>query len=240
MSKKIIWEYFKAKGFSDCGIAGLMGNIQAESNFKATNLQQTYEKSLKMSDEEYTKAVDNGTYTNFVKDSAGYGLAQWTYWSRKQSLLNYAKKCKKSIGDLQMQLDFMYSELKGYKEVLKTLQTAKTVREASDAVLLKYERPADQSEKARAKRASYGEAIYNEFCAPKTYATVEIPVLKKGAKGAPVGALQILLNGLGYSCGEVDGSFGNKTLAAVQKFQKDRGLAVDGSVGKATWTALLN
>lgn len=231
MSKQIIWEYFKQKGFTDCGVAGLMGNIKAESNFKSTNLQQTYEKSLKMSDEQYTKAVDNGTYTNFVKDSAGYGLAQWTYWSRKQSLLNYAKKCKKSIGDLQMQLDYMYSELKGYPGVIKVLQTADTVREASDAVLLQYERPADQSEKAQLKRAGYGEEIYNEFC--KKYIKIELPVLKKGCKCNEVGTLQTLL---GIDC---DNSFGPITLETVKNFQKESRLEVDGVVGRDTWTALL-
>lgn len=70
--------------------------------------------------------------------------------------------------------------------------------------------------------------------------TVEVSVLKKGSKGEGVKALQHLLNGYGYSCGEADGSFGNKTLAAVKKFQKAKGLTVDGSVGKTTWTALLN
>ena len=37
-----------------------------------------------MDDKQYTAAVDNGSYKNFVNDSAGYGLAQWTYSSRKQ------------------------------------------------------------------------------------------------------------------------------------------------------------
>jgi hypothetical protein len=58
-------------------------------------------------DEEYTMLVDGGFYPDFVKDKAGYGLAQWTFWSRKQALLDFAKSKGKSIGDLQMQLDFL-------------------------------------------------------------------------------------------------------------------------------------
>jgi hypothetical protein len=127
-----------------------------------------------MSDEQYTTNVDNGKYTNFVKDSAGYGLAQWTFWSRKQDLLNYAKQQKKSIGDLQMQLDFLYKELQRYKEVFEVLKTASTVRQASDIVLLKYERPADQSERVQKLRCSYGEAIYNEFAKPKVLYRVQV------------------------------------------------------------------
>ena len=41
---KIIWNYFKKKGLNEYAIAGLMGNLKAESNFNPQNLQQTYEK----------------------------------------------------------------------------------------------------------------------------------------------------------------------------------------------------
>lgn len=70
--------------------------------------------------------------------------------------------------------------------------------------------------------------------------TVKVSVLKKGSKGDAVRALQGVLNARGFDCGEADGSFGSKTDAAVRAFQKANGLAVDGSVGEATWTALLN
>jgi hypothetical protein len=139
-----MWKYFKSKGLNDYGIAGLMGNLYAESGLRSCNLQNTYEKSLGMTDEQYTIAVDNGSYTNFVNDKAGYGLAQWTYWSLKQEMLNYFRNKGKSIGDLETQMEFLAHQLStGYKAVWSTLKTAKSVREASDAVLLKFERPAD-------------------------------------------------------------------------------------------------
>ena len=159
-----IWNYLKSKGLNDYGVAGLMGNLYAESGLKETNLQNSYEKSLGYTDEGYTKAVDNGKYTNFVNDSAGYGLAQWTYWSRKQNLFRYSKSKNRSIGDLEMQLEFLYKELsESYKTVLTILQTAKSVLEASNAVLLKFERPANQSESVQQKRASYGTKYYNKY-----------------------------------------------------------------------------
>jgi hypothetical protein len=149
---------------NEYGAAGLMGNLNAECALRSNNLQQTYEKSLGYTDETYTAAVDNGTYTNFVKDSAGYGLAQWTYWSRKEMLLNFAKEAKKSIGDCQMQLEFLWYELsKNYKSTLEVLKNATSVREASDIVLHKYEAPADQSEAVEIKRAGYGQKYYNKF-----------------------------------------------------------------------------
>ena len=94
-----IWNFLKAQGLSDAGVAGVMGNLYAESGLRPNNLQNSYEGKLGMADAEYTEMVDHGTYTNFVRDKAGYGLCQWTYWSRKQALLNYAKVKGASIGD---------------------------------------------------------------------------------------------------------------------------------------------
>ena len=144
---QIIWNFLKKEGFSDCGAAGLMGNLDAESALKPNNLQNSYNTSLGLSNEEYTKRVDNGTYTNFVYDSAGYGLAQWTYWSRKQNLLNYIKSKGKSIGDLTSQLEFLVKELKeNYtNSVYNVLKNATSIQEASNAVLFKFENPAVQN-----------------------------------------------------------------------------------------------
>lgn len=176
---KVIWDYFKAKGLNDFGIAGLMGNLYAESGLKPTNLQNTYSKKLGYTDAEYTAAVDQGKYTNFVKDSAGYGLAQWTYWSRKQNLLDFAQSKNKSIGDLNMQLDFLYKELsEGYKNsVLKVLCEAKSVLEASNSVLLKFERPADQSETVQNRRAGFGQTYYDKYAGK--------PATEESSKPAP-------------------------------------------------------
>ena len=142
-----IWNFLTGKGLNTYGAAGVMGNLYAESGLRPNNLQGSYEKKLGYTDETYTAAVDSGAYTNFVRDSAGYGLAQWTYWSRKEGLLNFAKAAKASIGDLEMQLGYLWKELtEKYGTLLNTLKTATSVRAASDAVLTIYERPADQSE----------------------------------------------------------------------------------------------
>ncbi len=158
-----IWNYLIAAGLTPCGAAGLMGNLFAESGLNPQNLQNSCEKRRGMTDAAYTVAVDKGTYTNFVRDSAGYGLAQWTYWSRKKALLDYAKSKRKSVGDLETQLGFLLKELEGYSEVMLVLRTAKDVRAASDCVLLNYERPANQGEAVKAKRAGYGQAYYDKY-----------------------------------------------------------------------------
>ena len=145
--EKYIWNRLTAAGMTPAGAAGLMGNLYAESGLNPENLQNTHEKKLGLTDAAYTAAVDAGTYTNFAGDGAGYGLAQWTYKTRKAALLAYVRAAGRSVGDLEAQVGFLLQELAGsYKGVLSTLKSAQDVRTASDAVLLQFERPADQGE----------------------------------------------------------------------------------------------
>ena len=70
---------------------------------------------------------------------------------------------------------------------------------------------------------------------------VDISVnLQKGDSGDAVKTMQKMLIACGYSCGSAgaDGSFGDKTLAAVKAFQKAAGLTVDGIYGPVTKAAL--
>ena len=163
-NEKIIWDYFRSKGLNEYGTAGLMGNLYAESGLNPKNLQNVYEKKLGYTDETYTTAVDNGKYKNFIKDSAGYGLAQWTYWSRKEGLFNFAKNKNKSIGDLTTQLEFLFTELnQSYKSLLQILKTTSSIKEASNGVLLQFERPADQSISVQNKRADYSQIYFDKY-----------------------------------------------------------------------------
>ena len=163
-----IWYFLIEKLNNPYGVAGLMGNLYAESGLMPNNLQNTFSKKFNMSDEEYTAAVDAGTYANFAKDSAGYGLAQWTYSARKLNLYNYVKTKGVSIGDLEAQLEFLYKELITYTNVMKVLKEAKTIQEASDIVLTKYERPANQSDAVKEKRASYGKKYFDAYNTEET------------------------------------------------------------------------
>ncbi|HWQ76637.1 MAG TPA: 3D domain-containing protein [Syntrophomonas sp.] len=62
--------------------------------------------------------------------------------------------------------------------------------------------------------------------------------LSWGSQGTEVVTLQKALNTQSYWCGDADGIFGQKTYAAVIKFQKAKGLNADGIVGPNTKSAL--
>lgn len=161
-----IWNFLKSKGLNDYACASLMGNLQAESGLNSCNMENSYEREKGFTDTTYVQAVDNGTYTKeqFVDDQVGFGIAQWTWWSRKKALYEYAKSQKKSIGDLTMQLEFLYQELStSYKSVLSTLKNATSILEASNSVLFKFENPKVQSVKVQNDRASLGQKFYDKY-----------------------------------------------------------------------------
>ena len=73
---------------------------------------------------------------------------------------------------------------------------------------------------------------------------VSVSQCKNGDRTPEVGAIQTLLNSLGYKGKdgkilEVDSSFGINTDFAVRSFQGASGLDADGVVGQYTWQALL-
>lgn len=159
-----IFGFFISHNLTPQGAAGLLGNMKAESNLSSINLQNSFNNKLNMTDEEYTKAVDNNTYTNFVNDGAGYGLCQWTYNSRKQNLKQFAESKNVSIGDLLMQCEFCLSELKtSYKNLFNLLTITTSIKEASDAVLTQFEKPADQSDKVKEYRLQLSTEMFNKY-----------------------------------------------------------------------------
>lgn len=159
-----IWNFCKSKGMTDCGCAGVLGNLDCESGLNPVNLEDQYQNKWGYTDVGYMEAVDSGAYTNFVRDESGWGICQWTWHTRKQELLNYARSCGASIGDLEMQLNFFMKELmEKFPGVLNTLRTATSVLRASNAMLLQFECPLNSGASVQALRASYSQKYYDRF-----------------------------------------------------------------------------
>ncbi len=164
--EKKIWDSLLSFIGNPYGVAGLMGNLKAESGLEPKCLEKTYRTKLGMTSKEYVKAVDDGSYQLFETDGAGFGLAQWTYVDHKRGLLTYARYKGKSIGDLDMQIEYLQVDLNQFSAVLGTLKTATSVREASDDVLLRYEKPASTTEAVKKKRATYGQEFFDKYADP--------------------------------------------------------------------------
>ena len=151
---------------NEYGTAGLMGNLYAESGIIPYRLQGDFTSGYSRSIA-YTNNVNSGTYTEtqFVNDSKGYGLAQWTYYTRKQALYNkFISGGYSSIGDMSLGCDFLIDELSSsFSGVLAVLRSATSVREASDIVLHQFENPAQQGPEVEAYRASLGQGYYDRY-----------------------------------------------------------------------------
>lgn len=70
--------------------------------------------------------------------------------------------------------------------------------------------------------------------------TIITTILRKGSTGPEVKSLQKKLLQIGYYLGSygADGDYGDATVTAVRKFQKDNSLAVDGEAGPNTLAAI--
>lgn len=152
----------KQSGASDNGIAGVMSNINFESGFLSTNLENKYEQILGYNDQSYTAAVDNGSYNNFANDSSGYGLCQWTYYTRKAALLNSAKSNGVSIGDVGNQISFLFRELKnGYSGLYNAIMSgSESVDSIASNFCHNFENPANHTQ-CDTTRVSYARSYYS-------------------------------------------------------------------------------
>lgn len=169
-----IWNTLKAAIGNEYGVAGLMGNLYAESGCTPYACQPSRPYSTCMT---YIGKVDRHeiSETGFVhhgcsstggiaQGQGGFGLAQWTYYTRKQNLYNYWLTQGGSIGDLDMQLRFLIIELQtNYSDVWNVLINAQSVKQASDYVLHHFEKPKDQSSTVENTREGYGTDIYNQY-----------------------------------------------------------------------------
>lgn len=165
---KYIWDYFMGKIGNAFGVAGLMGNLRAESGLYPDRLQGDIPYSS--TSQNYTAQVDSGEVSeyDFVHNGpngGGYGLAQWTFYTRKQNLYDMYKQGNyNSIGSIELACDYLWVELNmDFKGVLEVLKTATSIRVASDKVLHDFEAPANQSESVEIAREELGQEVYTAF-----------------------------------------------------------------------------
>lgn len=181
--------FFAAAGCTDAGIAGLLGNIYAESHLRANCVEELLLKRYR--DEGFLAWTDTPyDPENYARYAAcfttgvisreeflsprqytgkphqyGFGLCQWTTRARKERLLALADDDDRPIDDVDLQLGLIYLELTTiWKSVWQVLTTTDSVSDATKAVLTKYECPANARAllAARIRYAEEIEAIFRE------------------------------------------------------------------------------
>lgn len=171
-----IWNYFMRsdKIGNEIGVAALMGNLYAESGCTPYACQPSLPYNTCMI---YIANVDNHTINEYsfvhrgtsstggvASGQGGFGLAQWTYYTRKQELYDFWENTGGSIGSLSMQLDFCFNEMtRKYAGVLSALRNATDLRSASNTVLFDYENPKNKSGAVQDLRYSYSYDIYSQY-----------------------------------------------------------------------------
>lgn len=254
MSKLTILTALVRGGMTPIAACAMGGNMMCESRMQPDIAQRGM---TTLTDAEYTAAADSGTI-DFAHDAVGYGLCQWTYFTRKQRLLEYAKSMGASVGDEAMQVDFCLAELKTEaRELWEFLKVTQDLYGAAARICKEYERPAVNN---IADRANAGNALYMQYgsrldaIAAGDTETAEAPsgadsslsgaagesaalmpgTVRTGDKTPEAEYLAALLANLGYDV------LWDGLRACLIDYQSKTGLDADGICGGKTWSKILS
>lgn len=150
------FNFFTSQGLAPHQAAGIVGNLQGESG-QGLN----------------PNAVNKGDGRD---GSDSIGIGQWN-GTRAEALKAYAAEKGTSWNDLNTQLEFLHSELKGPEsKAYAGLTSAKTPEEAGQAMLA-YERPKDWNKPgAHPERAQYAARAFASYGRPQPQTPQASPV----------------------------------------------------------------
>lgn len=243
MSAQTIFEQLRKAGCTVTGALALMGNWECESNLEACRVQGDFTSGREKS-RYYAARIDGGD-ESVIYDGKGWGLAQWTYHTRKSALIQFCRRKGVSVADEAAQVDFAVSEMQtGYKTLWADLTTCneEDLYKATELVCRQYEAPAYCNVQARYSAALKLKNELQAKAAEEIDNGVDVywppRVLCLDMTGPDVALLQALLQCHGYLVGGCSGIFNSTTLVKVMSFQADNGLAIDGIAGPKTFKAL--
>ena len=257
MGYQSIYDRLRAAGLTESGALAVLGNWDCESNCISCRVQGDFSAGY-VTSKQYTADVDDGRLSKqqFQNDQKGYGLAQWTYWSRKATLYDFWKAKGGSIGDEALQVDFALLELKSdFSGLLNLLTSSNDLYECTKQFCYKYENPAYKNVDQRYASAM---RIKNEIDLNPQPGPSPGPGPDPGPAPTPTPQIYWPPRTIDCHCedwpevsvlGAVLFCRGYLTYAAicwsddvtdaVVDFQIDNSLDPDGCVGPKTWRALL-
>lgn len=249
-----IYNRLRQNGLTEAAALGFLGNWDQESGNEPNRLQGDFN-PYRTASKAYVQGITNGTISKqqMSQDQKGFGLAQWTYWSRKADLYDFWKASGKKIDSAELQVDFAIKELKeSYNALYTFLKSTKDVFTATSRICREYERPAFNNIDARFSSA---KRIQNEINlkewnkdepepAPSVDHSLQLRTIDKNCSGFDeIYLLTALLVCRGYSANSglvsIDKIWTDALGKAVKEFQSDYGLSADGIVGQKTWQKLM-
>ncbi len=250
---QIIYDLLRQNRLTEAGALGLIGNWDCESNCEPYRVQGDFS-SYRSISKSYVNAINLGHQTRdgFSRDQKGFGLAQWTYFSRKAEMWDEWKRRGGSIDDVTFQVEFALKELKrDFPNDYSLLRSTNDIYSAVKAVCDRFENPAVKNYDARfqsAVRIKHEISLNSWSTSPSEPANDQVEpqndivdhslklrtVDKNCGSFHEVNLLMSLLECRSYTFTDFDEMWG-----CVQQFQKDNGLVSDGIVGPLTWNKLL-
>lgn len=247
MTKQDIYTTLIQSGMTPSGAFGMMGNWKCESGLEANRLQGDFS-SFRTLSKNYVARATNGDMSKeeFCR-AIGFGLAQWTFHTRKAALWDHWKASGKPLDDPIMQTQFAIAELKkDYRNLWDLLCTNNDLYTCTKEICVVYERPAHNNIEQRftAAVALKAELSSVEDKTPEkpssSHETYWPPrMICQGMEGDDVAVLQSLLKARGYTV-DITGKFDVRTKNMVIAYQSQSGLDQDGIVGPLTWKSLLS
>ena len=249
-----IYNVLRAGGLTEAGALGFLGNFDCESNCEPFRVQGDFS-PYRTTSKQYTADVESGKIpmSQFSHDSKGYGLAQWTYYARKEMLYDFWKQSGKALDDAAMQAEFVLWELATqgeYAVVSKTVRTSNDLYECVLIICEQFEKPAWNNIDARYQAAVRirGEIDLDPQPVPPEPPTPPEPPQEVFWPPRTIDCHCVdwpevtVLGSLLYCRGYLTYAkvmWDDEMTDAVKGFQESNGLDVDGCVGPMTWQKLL-
>lgn len=142
-----IMKFIVSKGFTLKQAAGIGGNFMRESHLDPTMIE----------------GMTHADASFVPQKGQGFGLAQWTYYTRQDKMVAYSKETSRSLIDLSFQLDWFWKEFTtDYLGGIPTLSQTTTIEDATVDFHQKYESSADGASQIQ-DRINYANQLYERF-----------------------------------------------------------------------------